>query len=289
MKAQAAKIFSRKSGIEGKLESPSAIKVSRRSKGSRKTHRIPFEDACYVLTSLEAEASLPPKEWKAVLQSRYDAVEGKLSFSHKKIINGSMGTWRHCLMVALPLYSGFRRSDVVRMRWKDLVYKQHNGKMAVHETVICFSQKKTGKRREIPISRELGMFIVNGFNEIRPADLDQYVFESKYKPGHHITPEAMTHTINRLFARYDVYDQEGKVAPHSLRKTYGYNLWKAMGGHFEALLYLQQLFGHSEIGDTITYLDIKGEDFKDAHNALSFRNKGTRPPTRITASLGAGR
>lgn len=258
---------------------PGIIQV-RRSKGSRETGKLTMEDASYVLSQVEQEATLTGKARQDLLDRLIEESNEPTNLRMRRKATMSMGSWRNALLIALPLYSGFRRSDVIKMKWKDLVYKNSAQEMAVHEKVIVFKEQKTKNRRAIPISAELGYFIIRLFNDMKPRDLNTWVFVSPMDRTKHITNTAMTLIINDSFSRFGVYDKDGTVSPHTLRKTYSYFMWEALGGDFEALIKMKMLLGHSNIEYTITYLGIRDSEVIPAHNALSFRGKGIRTPAR---------
>ncbi|MGA4923065.1 hypothetical protein, partial [Bacillus subtilis] len=57
---------------------------------------------------------------------------------------------------------------------------REDGKVSVRDTLTVFHEKKTTKRREIPINDDLARYIINAFHEIKPRMLDTYVFKSKF-------------------------------------------------------------------------------------------------------------
>lgn len=250
-----------------------AIITSRRSKGSRLTHRLPIQQVQKVLSAIEAEAAMSVGERSAIRKElkMHFRSQGSTFRAADRLAKMTIGSWRNCLLIALPLYCGYRRSDVVKLRWADLVYVSHEGNIKVHETVIVFNEQKTKKRREIHISDDLAMYVIKHFNDSKVKDLSKYVFESPFGPERHIMPASMLKIVGLTFARFGVYDEDGMVAPHSLRKTYGYYMWKTLGGDFAAAVQMQQVFGHSDLKITMRYLDLKSQEMKSAHNTLSFR------------------
>ena len=58
------------------------------------------------------------------------------------------------------------------------------------------------------------------------------------------------------------------VSSHSLRKTFGRQVWSNNNETDKALLYLSELFNHSSPGITKIYLGIKQEELDDIYMNL---------------------
>lgn len=255
---------------------------SARVLGSRKTRCVPFEDIQKVLGIFEREASLPRKERAALLHELYPEWKNRDygSYKNRCRVKTAVGSWRLLLMIALPLYTGFRRSDVIKLKWSDLLYFGANQELAVRPQFTILEQKTQRYRRPrtIPLGSDIGFYIMKFYAQVKPRDLDTYIFIAKTKSGTpHITGPGYCVKINDAFARFDIFDGDGKVAPHSLRKSYCQYIFKEFGSNFDALLKLQKILGHSTIEITIKYLDVDISESTTVHNAISFRGTGPRP------------
>lgn len=73
--------------------------------------------------------------------------------------------------------------------------------------------------------------------------------------------------VNRLLAKYFGGGNKN-VSSHSLRKTFGRRVWDNDNQNERALIYLNQLFNHTTIGETKKYLGIHQEELNDIYMNL---------------------
>lgn len=267
-----------------KYDKDNNIRRARYPGGSRKTHNLNIKDVNMVLAALEKEANMSKKEKRALLNSQLtpEYVGTYKNFMERREAKMSMGSWRLLLAIALPLYTGFRRSDCIKLRWSNVMTFDHDGRLSVRDTMNLI-ETKTKNRREIPINDDLAYYISKAYAEIKPRDMNDWVFVPKFTRSTEHKPVSGTAYgmwIRDAFARFEVYDREGWVAPHSLRKTYCQWLFEQFGSNFEALMKLNRILGHSSIEMTMKYLDLRMEEFEDAHKRISFRGPELRAATR---------
>lgn len=265
--------------------------------GARTTGVLSFEEVSMVLEGLELEASMSRKEKRAVML-REMGLDPNDPANHgwaiKRRTYGMMGNWRLLLMIALPLYSAFRRCDIRMLRWDQLMMYQ-GGQVIIRETFFS-REKKTGKGRTIPICNELAFYIQRAYVEIAPPKLEQYIFQplraahaqllpyktKKQRPprpgedpiyGRPVSTVAINDAIKMAFARFGVYDKDGFAGPHVLRKTYAIHMYHNMGADHMALMMVNKLLNHSKLETTIRYLGIDIEATRKVHDQLTFRTK----------------
>ncbi len=235
-----------------------------------------------VMRALETEAAMPEVEKKRIaLESAPGRLDRSLAgLEQRQKARMSVGSWRLLLVIGMPLYTGYRSVDCIKLRWDDLVYMDATGSMTVRATLVT-KEQKTKKRREVPINDDLAFYIIRAFQEAKPRSLDMPVFRplyaayrNKQHPTEAIKRNQYGKLIGHAFARFGVYDGSGMVAPHSLRKSYAWFMFQKLGGDMFALLQMQQILNHSSIDDTIRYLDITLESAHDAVRGLSFRGEG---------------
>lgn len=265
-------------------DSDSPIRVRRVPKGSRKTGKIAFEDIRKVLMSLEAEASQTILEKKAAAKAMTPDV-GDTSVNgmvNRKRSWMTVGSWRLLLAVSLPIYTGYRSSDCHTIMWDQLLFINADGDVEVRKTILT-KERKTKKRREVPINDDLAGYIIKAYQELKPRFLDTYVFRPKHEPSSkhtHISRIAYWKMLTGSFSRFEVYDRDGYVSAHCLRKSYATEVFNRLGGDHYALLQLQKMLNHHKIEDTIRYLDVRLEEAEMVHEKLSFRGPGARPVSR---------
>lgn len=131
------------------------------------------------------------------------------------------------LPVLVALETGMRIGDVVSLTMKNL--KGCN---------IYYKAQKTGKRGKADISPDLLSRI------LRITD-GYFLFPSKYKPGTHVTRQAVWAALKREAKMNGI---EKNVAPHSARKTFAVEEMKQHG-----IGAVQQKLQHSDTSTTLLY------------------------------------
>jgi integrase len=168
------------------------------------------------------------------------------------------GRYRDALLIASGCYLGLRVSDLLQLRWADLLTDE-----------FVLEEKKTGKARPIKVNAKLQKFAASCRKALGRPAIDAYVFvaEGKDKP---ITRQAVDRMLKWTKVRYRV--RSAKVfSSHSLRKTFGRRVWLQeceKGCGEQALLLLCDVFGHTSIATTKRYLGIRKEEILSVYDSL---------------------
>lgn len=168
------------------------------------------------------------------------------------------GEYRNALLVASGCYLGLRISDLLFLRWKDLLSDE-----------LVIEEKKTGKQRTLRINATLQRFASSCRKALGGPIIDSYVFvaEGKDTP---LSRQAIDKMLKSAKVRYRV--KTAKVfSSHTLRKTFGRRVWLQecdKGRGEQALLLLCDVFGHSSIAITKRYLGIRQEEILSVYDAL---------------------
>ena len=170
--------------------------------------------------------------------------------------------YRDSMMIALGCYLGIRISDILRLRWKDIL----------NEPVIEITEKKTSKARKLKVNPELLNHAKHCHEEMCIENDNSYILAStQYGGSVPITRGRADQILKDCKKRYDI--KSAKVfSSHSLRKTFGRRVWlqecKKKRGD-QALILLQDVFGHSSIAITKRYLGIRQEEILSVYDSLS--------------------
>ena len=168
------------------------------------------------------------------------------------------GRHRDALLIASGCFLGLRVSDLLRLRWEDLL---------TDELVVI--EKKTGKRRPIRVAASLQKFASSCRKALGRPAADAYIFVSEGKDVP-ITRQAVGKMLKWTKLRYHV--RSAKVfSSHSLRKTFGRRVWLQeceKGRGDQALVLLCDVFGHSTIATTKRYLGIRQEEILSVYDSL---------------------
>lgn len=128
----------------------------------------------------------------------------------------------------LSMDYGMRIGDVLRMPSSALV-----------ERYWSFREEKTGKRRRVALSEEHRRACASFAGKC-------YVFEHRLDVHRHRTRQAVWKDLKRIARMYRL---DG-VSPHTMRKTYSVEAYRASGGDLKRV---QRLLNHSDEAVTILY------------------------------------
>lgn len=142
------------------------------------------------------------------------------------------------MMALVGIHTGLRISDILRLT------AGH-----VRGTHLVMRAKKTGKTVRILISdhlrRELDRYIAN-------LDDKDHLFCSRQGWNKPITRSRAYQILNEAARAVGLQH----VGTHSLRKTFGWFLYKETGN----VALLQELFGHDDPADTLRYIGVIDSD-----------------------------
>jgi len=168
------------------------------------------------------------------------------------------GAYRNCMLIASGCYLGLRISDLLWLKWKDLLDEE-----------ITITEKKTGKERPLRVSPGLQKYAMLCRKALGRPSEDAYIFvaEGKDVP---ITRQAVDLILKKIKGHYHI--KSAKVfSSHTLRKTFGRRVWlnecdKGRGD--QALVLLCDVFGHANVATTKRYLGIRQEEILSVYDSL---------------------
>jgi len=167
------------------------------------------------------------------------------------------GHYRDSILVATGFMTGLRISDILRLTFADIL----NGDM------LIINEKKTGKRREIPLSKDYKKHVEDCFKAMGLSDTSKPMFLS-YQ-GSVITIQMVNKTLHGLKDRYNLSVEH--FTSHSLRKTFARRIYDTAKDREYALIKLSSVLGHSSnVSITRRYLGIKREEILDCYAALDW-------------------
>lgn len=170
------------------------------------------------------------------------------------------GNFRDLLMFTLGINAGLRISDILAMRWKDLIRK--DGRVCDEVTV---KEKKTKKTRRFPLNGAVKRAIEIYVQNMPSTNPNEFVFVSRKK-----RPSGETHPISRVAAWQSINKYckkagiEQNVGTHTLRKTFGYHQYK----RGTDIAMLQKMLNHSSPEVTLRYIGIEREKLNARYKAV---------------------
>lgn len=169
------------------------------------------------------------------------------------------------LMFGLGFYTGLRISDILELKWCDILGKEE----------IVVIEGKTKKEREIVLVPEIIEIIKEAFAALKPRTKEAYAIKgtrggnTKLNKG--MSVQGANKRIKKVFTTYEIKTEN--PSSHTLRKTFGFGLFDAMGQTHSALLLLCEIFGHSSTKVTEVYIGQTSEKRKAIYNLLSGKKK----------------
>ena len=153
------------------------------------------------------------------------------------------GNNRFYLLIGIGCYTGLRISDILTLKWKDVLNKD----------TIRLQEKKTGKSREIKFNGNLTRVINDGWAATTNKDREhEHIFINR--SGTTISTQYVNRQLHEIFFKYQVKVQNG--SSHSLRKTFSKRVYEQNGKTEDILIVLSKILNHSNIAITREYLGL---------------------------------
>lgn len=161
------------------------------------------------------------------------------------------GQVRNYTMIITGVYTVLRISDLLRLKWAD-VYDEEKQVFYNHITV---QEKKTGKQRTIALNKQ----ILGALRLLLPHRRGKFIFASNRKEDRAISRVQAWRIIH---AAVEAVGITGKIACHSLRKTWGYHAWSDKN---ISPVVIMAIYNHSSFKVTMRYLGIEQDDLNKAY------------------------
>jgi integrase len=144
--------------------------------------------------------------------------------------------------ITISTNTGLRCSDVLKLTWEDLRKETH----IVEET-------KTGKKKKIAFNENIHSII-------EPEATGSPFISQK---GNIVTIWHLNRMLKKVFEK-DV--KTGlNISTHTLRKSFGRRVYKNNNETEGSLIYLSELFNHSDLKTTRIYLGIRQEELNNIY------------------------
>lgn len=156
---------------------------------------------------------------------------------------------RDRLILELFVFTGARRSEVIRLNWSDINFSQ--------KTILLNGKGK--KQRVVPINDILGQDLVEYYSQVNPAQGTPVIISDA---GNRISITGLQTLIRRYIIKSGL-DGKGYTI-HKLRHSFATHLHEAGVD----VLTIQTLLGHSDLNSTKIYTHTSVQTLKDSVNKL---------------------
>lgn len=201
--------------------------------------------------------------------------------------------YRDHMLFVIGINFGLRVSDLLSLKFYHLI----NDDMSFKDSFEILEKKtsttrKNQKLRYISINQAVidavTLYLENAPYDI---DLDDYLFRSEsHNKGSKTYDKGKAPLSYRSVDRIlkGVAKDCGiniKMSTHTLRKTFGYHQMAMSGNDPRKLLLLSQIYGHSSVYQTLTYIGITKEEMDAAYQDLNLGGKHYKQADKFVAEV----
>jgi integrase len=167
------------------------------------------------------------------------------------------GDLKFTLLITIGMYTGLRISDILSLKWKDLLDKEH----------IEITEKKTKKVRKILVNQQLQETVLRISSKLTNLNPEKHIFLNRFRTKP-ISSQYVNWKLKELVKKYEVVKNSNGIKSHSLRKSFGRRVWENSERSENGLIMLNEIFNHSNIKTTKIYLGIRETEIQNVYQNL---------------------
>lgn len=173
---------------------------------------------------------------------------------------------RDHLLFTFGIYTGFRISDMIKLKVRD-------AKVFIEDGTVYRKENKTSNEREIDLNPALEKVLkeyIKGKKDYEYLFLSRKTNDGVGKP---ITREHAGRILKKAAKQFGLK----RINTHSMRKTFGYFLYINGGEDDDKnLAKVMRALGHSDPNITLTYIGVSEESVNESIMKLDFEIKKKR-------------
>lgn len=170
---------------------------------------------------------------------------------------------RNKLLFVLGINLGVRASDLADLTYSSLL--REDGSFKEFYKLQPKKTKKTGKFVPLYFNEAVKKAIANYLEDYPVENLNEFIFKSRVGDGH-ITEKSLGRIIKDTAAECNI---QKNVCSHSLRKTFGSQIYRKSEDKNNTLILLQIIFSHSSPAITSRYIGITSDEISEVYNGLN--------------------
>lgn len=176
------------------------------------------------------------------------------TYHHKMIASRDL-----CLTI-FSFNVGLRMSDIVKLKWGDILHYDNTFKDAVR-----IQEKKTKKYKDFYLNAASREAITNYITEFKiQIKMNDYIFKSR--EGGHIKVRSVNAILKKAGKAIGI---KYPIGTHSYRKSWSYHQIMAHRDDAYFMAHLMNLMGHSSISATLHYAGISEEQNRQYYNDVN--------------------
>jgi len=189
------------------------------------------------------------------ISTRSEALEFE---DFRRLVDGlhGDGEYRWELFCILSCALALRISDVLNLKWGDLLDKEH----------CSVEEIKTKKIRRMPLEPPVRSR-VNEIHALMGAPPKGGFVFLNCKSGKVFSPQYVNLLLKRFRVRYKLPIKN--FSSHSFRKTFGRRVYDANGKSEHSILLINRALRHRNIDTTIVYLGLKQEEMDKVYGQVA--------------------
>jgi integrase len=180
----------------------------------------------------------------------------------KSIMKGE-SNYRDLLLFTLGINTGLRISDILALKWSSFI--NGGSRLLKAGDQLDVVEIKTKKVKTFVINNSVGEALKLYHDSLDSVHSDDPVFSSRKTADGTLKPITRIAAWQMLNRYADMVGLDEGIGTHTLRKTFGYHLYKKG----VALEYIQKMLNHSSPAITLRYIGITQEQLNDIYVELN--------------------